>query len=592
MREKGLLFFRLLPLTLAGLALAWAPPAAAAADKPNVILVLTDDQGYADFSCHGNPIVKTPNCDRLHHESIRLTDFHVCPMCTPTRGQILTGRDCLRNGAMNVSSGRTPLRHGIPTMADIFAASGYRTGHFGKWHLGDNYPYRPQDRGFQKTVHCRSWGMASAADHWNNDCFDDTFWHNGKAEPVPGYNSDALFDLAMQWMKSSKEQPFLVYLPLTAAHGPLFVPDRYREPYRKLSLKPNVVSFYAMIANIDENMGRLDRMLQEERLADNTILIFMTDNGGTAGVQTYNAGMRAGKTTYYEGGHRVPCFIRWPAGKLRPPGDVVGLTQCQDVLPTLIDLCAIKQPEGASFDGVSLAPILRGSETMKVPDRILVVQYSRIPQPRPQKGDACVLWQRWRLVADKELYDLSVDPGQQKNVIDQHPLVVKRLRDHYDAWWAGVEKGLDEFQPIHVGSDFENPVRLSPCDWQDMHCDQSAQVRRGEKKNAPWNIQVEREGEYEISLLRWPREAGLPIRAGAPAYQGVDGPLPAGVPLPIARARLRLGDIDRDQPVKEGDRAITFLLHLKAGRAKLQTWFYDESGNELCGAYYTEVLRK
>ena len=188
--------------------------------------MLIDDQGYGDFSCHGHPSLKTPNVDRLHGESVRFIDFHVCPMCTPTRSQIMTGRHCLANGAMNVSSGRTPLRLGIPTAANVFAANGYRTGHFGKWHLGDNYPYRPQDRGFQETIHCKSWGMASAADYWNNDCFDDWFSHNGKIEQFPGYNTDMLFAEAMKWMKAQHDQgkPFFVYLPTTAVHAPLLRP--------------------------------------------------------------------------------------------------------------------------------------------------------------------------------------------------------------------------------------------------------------------------------------------------------------------------------------------------------------------------------
>lgn len=564
-----------------------ALPARAADAKPNVIIVLVDDAGYGDFSCHGNPVIKTPAIDQLHRESVRLTDFHVCPMCTPTRGQILTGRDALANGAMNVSSGRTPLRRNIPTMADLFAAAGYRTGHFGKWHLGDNYPYRPQDRGFQETIHCRSWGMASAADPWNNDCFDDFYFHNGKPEQIPGYNTDVFFGEAMKWIKAKKDQPFLVYLPLTAAHGPHFVPDKYRVPYKNQKL--NVASFFGMIANIDENMAKLESFLQAEGLRDNTIVIFMTDNGGTAGVPVFNAGMRGSKQQYYEGGHRVPCFIRWAAGKFRPAGDLAGVTEAQDLVPTLLDLSGIKAT--TTFDGASLASALR-DEKQTIPNRILVVQYSRIPTPRPQKGDACVMWQNWRLVEDKELYDLKSDPAQKNNVLDKHPEIAKKLRDHYAAWWAKIDKGLDEFQPIHVGSDAENPVRLSPCDWQDTHCDQSAQVRRGEKKVAPWNIQVEKDGDYEITLQRWPRESGLALTAASPAFQGVDGGFPAGVALPIAKARLRIADFDRTADVKGDEKGITFTVPLKAGRTQLHTLFLDAKGQDLCSAYYTEVRRK
>jgi arylsulfatase len=564
----------------------------APAGKPNVIVVLLDDVGYGDFSCHGNPVLKTPNIDKLHGESVRLTDFHVCPMCTPTRGQLMTGRDCLANGAMNVSSGRTPLRRGIPTLADLFAASGYRTGHFGKWHLGDSYPYRPIDRGFHESITCKSWGISSAADYFNNDCFDDTYWHNGVAKQFKGYNTDVFFNEALKWMKARHErkEPFFVYLPTTAAHGPHFVPDKYREPYQKQ--KPNVAGFFGMIANIDENMGKLESWLKTEGLRDNTIVIFMTDNGGTAGVPVHNAGMRGRKMELYDGGHRVPCFIRWPGGKLRSAGEVAELTQVQDVLPTLIDLCGLKKPDGATFDGTSLAARLRG-EQEKLPDRMLVVQYSRINAPaRPKKGDACVMWQRWRLVGDQELYDLKADPEQKQNVLDKHPEVVKKMREHYDRWWARVEKGLDEFSFLSVGADAEPSVQLTPADWQDVHCDQSAQVRRGEAKNAPWNVLVEKEGEYEISLRRWPREAEAAITAGFPVYKGAVGTLPEGKALAIAKARLKIADLDLSRAVGKDDKAATFTVKLKAGKTSLQTWFYDADGKELCGAYYTEVRRK
>ncbi|MBI3854861.1 MAG: arylsulfatase, partial [Planctomycetes bacterium] len=342
---------------------------AAAPRRPNVIIVLTDDQGYGDLGCHGNPVLKTPNLDRLHAESIRLSDFHAAPMCTPTRGQLLTGLDCLANGAMNVSSGRTLLRRELLTMANHFASGGYRTGVFGKWHLGENYPYRPQDRGFQEALYYPSSHISSAPDYWNNCYFDDTYRRNGRLEKVKGYCTDVFFGEAMAWMKgcASRKQPFLAYVPLAAAHGPLFVPQKYRDLYP--DQPRNVASFFGMIANIDENMAKLEGMLRETGLREDTILLFMTDNGGTNGVSVYNAGMRGKKIDLYDGGHRVPCFIRWPAGGLRPPGDIADLTVVQDILPTLLDLCGVKA-NLAGASGVSLAPLLRGEPMMKLADRM------------------------------------------------------------------------------------------------------------------------------------------------------------------------------------------------------------------------------
>jgi arylsulfatase len=585
---------RILSVLLAAILPLFISPAVAAAassanSRPNVIILLTDDQGYGDLSVHGNPVLKTPQLDRLHGESIRLTDFHAMPMCTPTRGQLMTGVDALRNGAMNVSSGRTNLRREFPTMPEIFATGGYRTGIFGKWHLGDNYPYRPQDRGFQESIWFPSSHVSSAADYFNNDYFDDTYQHNGRREQFSGYCTDVFFREAIAWMRqrAARGEPFLCYLPTNAPHGPLFVPDRYREPYR--DQRPQVASFFGMIANIDENVGKLDAFLRETGLRENTIFIYMTDNGATAGSAVYNAHMRGKKIDLYDGGHRVPFFLRWPAGKLRAPGNVDALTTVQDVLPTLIDLCGLKKPANAKFDGTSLAGLLRGSSDT-LPDRMIVTQFSRMQAPRPQPGDACVLWQKWRLISDKELYDLSVDPTQQRNVITAQPEVAAKMRAHYAQWWIGIAPRVHEFSPVHVGSDQENPTMLTPCDWMDSFLDQQAQVRRV-RRNGAWALFVERDGDYEISLRRWPTEADAAITAPMPTYQGTDGTFAAGDAFPVASAELKFGERRERKPVASTDKAATFKLALKRGPTEAQTWLRDADGQEIAGAYYVYVRR-
>lgn len=578
-----LLFATTIVAILASLALA--------ADKPNVIIVLTDDQGYGDLSSHGNPALNTPQLDRLRAEAIRLTDFHVTPMCTPTRAQLMTGRDALASGAMNVSSGRTLLRPDLPTMAEIFAAGGYRTGIFGKWHLGDTYPYRPEDRGFDEAVWFPSSHIGSAPDAWNNDYFNDTYRHNGRTQRYEGYCTDVFFHEAMKWIRARRAagEPFFAYIPLNAAHGPLFVPERYRQPFG--DLPRNLASFFGMIVNIDENMTRLDQMLRETGLRDNTILVFMTDNGGTAGVNFYNAGMRGRKITLWEGGHRVPFFIRWPQGGLGGGRDIDELTRVQDVLPTLIALCGLETPAGAEFDGVSLADLFRG-KVQHLPDRMLVIQFSRMNVGRPQWGDAAVLWNKWRLLSNTRLYDVSKDPGQERDVISQHPEVAARMRSHYERWWKEVNPRLDSFLPVHIGSLQENPTLVSPTEWADVFLDQGNQIRRGERRNGMWHILVEREGEYEFTLRRWPKEVDVPMRAGLPPHDGEDGDYPAGVALPIAEARLRIAGRDFSQPVRPDDREVVFKVGLGEGRTTMQTWFCDDAGREISGAYYVYVERK
>lgn len=577
-----------------------AGEAARMAPRPNVILILTDDQGYGDMGCTGNPVIETPNLDRLHSEGVRFADFHVAPMCTPTRAQLMTGVDSLYTAAMNVSSGRALLRRDLPTMADLFARSGYRTAIFGKWHLGDSHPYRPIDRGFQTALWFRSSYIGSASDTWDNDYFDDRYLLGDDLRRFEGYCTDVFFDRAIEWMRERhrRGERFFAYLPLNAAHAPLYVPEKYRKRYESLlsgremdgGRRDSLARFFGMIANIDENLGRLETMLRETGLRDDTILIYLTDNGGTAGVPFHNAGMKGGKTTLWEGGHRVPCFVRWQAGGIGGGRDVAGLTECQDLLPTLVDLCSLEVPEDARFDGMSLAGVLR-DENERVPDRMLVVQFSRMESQRPKKNDAAVLWGRWRLVKGGQLYDLRSDPHQDHDVLAEHPDVAERMQRHYDRWWAGIEPSLDRFQPSVVGSPHENPTRLCACDWADVFLDQSKQVRIGERKNGVWHIEVDREGRYEIALRRWPREADAPLAAGLPPHVGEDGTSVAGVALPIAGARLRVGEHDLRMEVRAGDRQAAFELDLPKGRTTLQTWFHDEAGKEICGAYYVYVRR-
>jgi arylsulfatase len=583
---KGIHATTQLILALALVLLLTSAATAQGRKLPNIVIVLSDDQGYGDFSCHGNPLLKTPNLDRLHSQSVRLSDFHVAPMCTPTRGQLLTGRDALHTGASSVCAGRSFVRRGIPTMAELLRALGYRTALFGKWHLGDSYPNLPHLRGFDEAVYHLGWGITSMADLWQNDYFDGRFRHNGVLEQYKGYCTDVWFDLASRWVKErkAKDEPFFLYLPTNAPHGPLWVAEKYKTPY----LGKGPAAFFGMIANLDENVGKLDALLRELGVWEDTIFIFFHDNGGTAGVDFFNAGMRGRKTQLYEGGHRAACFLRWPAGKLHAPGDVGALTEVQDLLPTLLDLCGAAPPKGITFDGTSLAGLLRGTQE-KLPDRMLVVQYGQ----RPLRGEAAVMWDRWRLVNDKELYDLRTDPGQKKDVAAVHPEVLRKMQDHYAKWWSEVEPRLDDFSPISIGAEQENPVTLSAADWANVYCDNMINLRQGVNKNGPWHVLVEQDGSYDIALRRWPKEADAAIAAGVPVFKAVAGTLPEGKALPIAKARLRIGDSDEMRPVGVKDKEVVFTVPLRAGaRLQMQTWFYDAQGQELCGAYFAYVRRK
>ena len=562
------------------ISLAMASPGSSP-KPPNVVLVVTDDQGYGDLGCHGNPILRTPNLDALYRQSVRLTDFHVGPTCAPTRASLMTGRYCNRTGVWHTIMGRSLLRRDEVTMADVFAAGGYRTGIFGKWHLGDNYPFRPQDRGFQEVLVHGGGGVGQTPDTWGNDYFDDTYLHNGTPEKHTGYCTDIWFDGAMRFIEANRDRPFFAYLATNAPHSPYNVSERYSSLYKDKDV-PNA-NFYGMVANIDENMGRLLDKLKSLGLEENTILIFMTDNGTAAGFQRgkgFNAAMRGTKGSEYDGGHRVPCFVRWPAGGFDGGRDVNRLTSHIDLLPTVIELCGLPAPPGVTFDGMSIRPLLR-DDGQAWPDRVLVTDSQRIERPEKWRQSA-VMTDRWRLVNGRELYDIHADPGQKSDVGDKHAEVVQDLRRAYEKWWANVSRRFDEYCEIVIGSDRENPSTLTchdwheadPCPWNQTH------ILQGIEGNGFWAVEVERAGEYEVSLRRWPREVDQPINAA----------IPGGRAIQATKARLVLGRIDLEEPVPESAREVVFRVRLRPGKMRLQTWLLDEGGASR-GSYYVCVRR-
>ena len=568
----------------------------AAETKPNVLIVMTDDQGSGDFSYTGNPVLKTPNLDRFAADSIRLTDFHVCPMCTPTRGQLLTGICALRNGATSVTAGRTFLRPGLSTMAERFSEAGYRTGLFGKWHLGDTYPHRPVDKGFTQRAYHLGWGMLNSTPEFDNPLFDGHYQHNELSKPFRGHCTDLWFDLAMAWMRRCTEskEPFFCYLPTNAPHAPHIDLEEDIKPYRG----KGPAGFFGMIAHIDRRFGDLERFLEDSGLKQNTIVIFMTDNGGTAGVATHNAGLRAGKTTYYEGGHRVPCWIRWPDGKLGSPRDISVPTMNIDIYPTLMELAGMKSEspsltpkEQKLFGGVSLAGLLRGSEN-SLADRMLVVQYGQIIKP----FDSCVIWNQWRLVGGKELYDVHTDRSQSRDIASDHPDMVQRMRQYYENWWNEVQPLVDEFVPISIGANQQPTVELTSGDWEGIYADNTGHVRNavGGPTGGHWNIQIEQPGTYLFTLRRWPRQTGIALGASYDAPEMGKKAAASRSFANIAEGRLEIrGDkfqtsknVSADP--KKGETPI-IAVELPAGRVKLKAWFSDAAGEPLCGAYFVNV---
>jgi arylsulfatase len=442
---------------LAGSLLGGNTAAAAEKARPNIIFILTDDQGYGDLSCHGNPILKTPNLDRLHAEGVRFTDFHVSPTCSPTRSALMTGRHEFRNGVTHTIMERERLTLQATTIAQVLQSAGYTTGIFGKWHLGDEPAYQPNRRGFNEVFIHGAGGIGqsypgSCGDAPGNTYFDPAILHNGKFVKTKGYCTDVFFQQAARWIESVKgKQPFFAYIPTNAPHAPLNVPPEWEKMYAG-KVPPNVAKFYGMIANIDDNVGKLLGKLAEWGIERDTLVIFMNDNGGTAGVMIFNAGMRGQKVTPYLGGTRAASFWRWP-GTLKP-GDVDKLTAHIDFFPTIAELAGAKVPAevAGKVEGRSLVPLLK-DHAAPWDDRILITHVGRWAKGESARGkyqQCSVRNTRWHLVSAPkkgaeptwELFDVKSDPGEKSNLAAKHPEVVRELASTFDKWWDSVQPDL------------------------------------------------------------------------------------------------------------------------------------------------------
>ncbi len=413
--------------------------------RPNIVLLMTDDQGYGELACHGNPIIQTPNLDRLHSESVRFTDFQVSPTCAPTRTSLMTGRHEFRSGVTHTIQERERMSLKATTLAQVLKSAGYTTGIFGKWHLGDEAPYQPERRGFDEVFIHGAGGIGqtypgSCGDAPGNTYFDPAILHNGRFEKTQGFCTDVFFRQATSWIDQKRQgrQPFFAYITTNAPHGPYVCPEEYAKKYEGKGLTPQAVAYYGMITNIDDNVGKLLARLKEWDLARNTLFIYMTDNGHSIGT-LYNAGMRSAKGSPYQGGTRVPSFWRWP-GVLKPGVDVNKLTAHIDIFPTLAEIAGAKIPDGVQPDGRSLVPLLKNADAPWA-DRYLFIHVGRWARGKAEESKfakCAVRTSRFRLVNNTELFDIEADPGETTNVINQYPNDVAAMRKAYDQWWSEI----------------------------------------------------------------------------------------------------------------------------------------------------------
>ena len=542
---------------------------AATSRPPNVILVITDDQGYGDLGVHGNDVIRTPNLDRLAEQSVRLTDFHVDPTCSPTRAALLTGRYSTRTGVWHTIMGRSLMAPGERTIAELFAEAGYRTGMVGKWHLGDNYPLRPHDQGFQEAFYHGGGVVGHVGDHFGNDLYDDTYFRNGVPEAVTGYATDVWFDEALSFIQRDRDRPFFLYLATNAAHWPYFVDEKYVQPYLDAGVPPTMARFYGMVTNIDENVGRLTARLRElglEREHDPGLHDRQRIGGGleqlaeragrVEGLQRWHArwqGIRVRRRTPRSflralagGGHHGR-----PRGRSSQRSHRRVAHAGRDVRRgSAGGTPARRRQPGPGAEGrvrAGATTVGRPRDAGSQADRVLFVHSQRVDVPVKWRRSS-VMTERWRLVNGEQLFDIEADPGQKVDVAADHPDTVKDLRGFYDEWWASLEPVFDDVVRIGIGADAANPTALTSHDWRTDDDSQvvwnANQVNSAHPGNGYWAVDVMRAGVYEVELRRWPR----------PSRLGIDA----------QRARLKVGGVEAEKVTSPFDPDATFRVELDA----------------------------
>lgn len=448
--------------------------------KPNIILIITDDQGYGDIGYNGNPHIKTPNLDLLATNSMRFNNFYVSPVCAPTRSSLLTGRYSLRTGVTDTYNGGAMMSNDETTLAEILKENNYQTGIFGKWHLGDNYPFRPTDQGFHESLIHLSGGIGQVGDFTNyykgnRSYFDPILWHNNEQKKYEGYCSDIFTDEAIKFIEENKSNQFFCYLSFNAPHTPLQVPDKYYDLYKNVD--PSVISesekismteknvldakrIYGMVTNIDDNVGKLVSKLKELNIDQNTILIFMTDNGPQQ--FRYVSNLRGLKSSVYNGGIKVPFYLSYP--KIHDAGlDIDNFSAHIDVLPSLLDLCDIETPKNIKIDGKNFLNKSREERSF----------FSYWTRKSPELYQNMSLNKgKYKLVGntnydspieDFELFDIDRDPYEIENLIDNRKELATEMKIEMDNIYNELinSNNIINKPRIIIGSEFENPSFLN-----------------------------------------------------------------------------------------------------------------------------------
>lgn len=471
-------------------------------DKPNIVIILADDQGWGDLSATGNKNIHTPNVDLIAKNGATLKHFYVSPVCSPTRAELLTGRYHPRSNVFDTSVGGERIDLDETTIAEVFQKAGYATGAFGKWHNGMQYPYHPNARGFDEY-----YGFASG--HWGN-YFSPMLEHNGRIVKGEGYLTDDFTNKAMAFMEDHQHEPFFVYVPYNTPHSPFQVPDRWWNQFKDKELSMHhrdpekeelrkTKAALAMGKNIDWNVGRIQKKLKELNLMENTILLYFSDNGPNT--WRWNGGMKGRKGSIHEGGVRSPLFLQWP-GKIKPGVEIQEISAAIDLLPTLTDLTGISIfGLNKPLDGKSLKPLLLQNS----------VNWQRRFLYSHWRGATSVRSQNFRLDHEGRLYEMDQDPGQYNDLAKENPEITKKLKDSLKAWESNVLSELDPNvnRPFTIGHpDYkytQMPARDGVPHGNIERSDNSENCTfftnwTSASDSITWNAEVLAKGKYKVTL--------------------------------------------------------------------------------------------
>ena len=531
-----------------------------ASDKPNVVFILSDNQSYYEMSCHGHADIKTPHIDKLAGQSVEFTNFHAPPFCSPSRTVILTGRYAMRSGVFTTIAGRSILHKDEKTLPQFLKPHGYHSAIFGKWHLGFSYPHRPQDRGFDEVFVHGGGGVGQMEDYYGNSLFNTTFIHNGKVSPSKGYCTDVLFDRAIEYVeaKHKEKKPFFCFVSTPVTHSPHHGPKELVAQLKADGIQGNV-QLYAQVQNLDANIGRMMKKIKELGLADETILVYasdqgMNDRGAPHGDNRKGLG--------YDPAHHVPFMLRLPEAN---PKVVKRLAGMIDFFPTILDLCGIKRPE--NIDGISLKPLLIAKKGYPK-NRTIIIQCPRSRQATKWRNSA-VKTDRWRLVNRDKLYDVTVDPRQNRDIAEKNSEVVDELRNAYEAYWADLPDQATTLSRHLLGHpDCKEDVVLNGMDWYrgGSPWNNGAYKR---PSNGAWAVTVSQKGRYQFECRLFPRAADKPVVASG--------------------AEIKIGDHTAETDLAEGDQKATFELILEAGDYDLEASFAN--GKKRFGALWVYVKK-